>query len=106
MARRLEYGAAMPTNPSNANAVDLTNRGTRAKQLALAVMLGLVAATLVYFVTYSIVDPDHIPGRGIGMQAQPFHNAWSFIYATTGLAFALVLSATLVIGKRIARNRA
>lgn len=94
----------MPTNPSHAD-IDVTNRGARAKQLVLALALGLVAATLVYFVTYSVVDPDHIPGRGLGAQAVPFQNAWSFIYAATGLAFALVLSATLVISRRVARNR-
>ncbi len=106
VARRLEYGAAMPTNLSNASAVDLTNRSARAKQLAIAIVLGAVAATVVYFITHSIAEPDRIVGRGLGMQARPFYSAWSFIYASSAIAGALVLSATLAIGKRIGRSRA
>jgi len=72
-------------------------------RVVLSVLIGIAAATAVYYLTSSLAKPDELPG-GLygGGQAE---RAYNFVFYMTGLAGAVAITLSMLVLKWLARRR-
>ncbi|HWO24610.1 MAG TPA: hypothetical protein VNO30_37970 [Kofleriaceae bacterium] len=91
------------TPPSELPPPDVLDTAGRLRRLFLSLLVGIAAATAVYFLTSSLAKPDELPG-GVygGGQAE---RAYKFVFYMTGLAGVVAGTLTMLVLKWLARRR-
>ncbi len=82
---------------SDGDVPDVLDETGRLRRLAIAFVIAVLAAGIVYFVCDQLATPDEIrPSSRSG--------AYRFVYYVTGLTFAVVLTAAHAIQKWLVRR--
>jgi bacteriorhodopsin len=74
---------------------DLMDQSGRMRRIVAALVVGAVCGAIAYLVCWQLSEPDTLPDTL--MRNSGRSGAYRFVFYATGLAFALGLSATLVI---------
>src|SRR5579862_9430227 len=74
---------------------DLMDQGGRMRRILAALAVGAVCGVIAYLVAWQLSTPDELPDTL--MRNSGRNGAYRFVYYTTGLAFAIGLSVTLLV---------
>jgi hypothetical protein len=91
------------TPPSELPPPDVLDHAGRLRRAVISVLIGIAAATAVYYLTSSLAKPDELPG-GLygGGQAE---RAYNFVFYMTGLAGAVAITLSMLVLNWLARRR-
>jgi hypothetical protein len=90
------------TDPQDLPPLDVKDDAGRLRRLALAFVIGSVAASIAYVICDGMAKPDEMAG---GFDGGHQARAYRFVYYMTGFAFAAFFSVALLVQNHIAKKR-